>query len=135
MPQEEARTQAEGARRIHIGPHTAARAREGGTDEAESQRPQYLTVTGAQGRVRFHLPGLPGDGLGVDDMETTLQESKIKELVKQAILELLQEEHELLSGLLVEALEDLALTNAIREGESSESVSRAEVLRALERSA
>ena len=65
-------------------------------------------------------------------METILEESKVKDLIKQAILELLQEERELFSDLLVEALEDLALTNAIREGGSSEPASRAQVLRALE---
>lgn len=65
-------------------------------------------------------------------METRMQEDRIKDLVKQAILELLQEEHEVFSDLLAEALEDLALANAILEGESSEPVDRAEVLRALE---
>jgi hypothetical protein len=64
--------------------------------------------------------------------QQSLDEAKIKEILKQAILELFQEQRDLLYDLLAEVLEDLALVNAIKEGESSETVSRAEVFQILE---
>lgn len=62
----------------------------------------------------------------------TLDEKQIKELVKQAVLELFQEHRDVLYDALAEIIEDIALANAIREGESTDSVSREEVLEALE---
>ena len=62
----------------------------------------------------------------------TLDERKIKDLFKQAVLELFQERRDLLYDLFAEVIEDLALANAIKEGESTETVSRAEVFRILE---
>jgi len=64
--------------------------------------------------------------------ETSIDESRIKDLIKQAMLEVLQERRDLISELFAEAIEDLGLTQAIREGESTESVSRDEVIKALE---
>jgi hypothetical protein len=62
----------------------------------------------------------------------TLDERQIKDLFKEAVLELLQERRDLLYDLFAEVIEDLALANAIKEGESTETVSRAEVFRILE---
>ena len=67
--------------------------------------------------------------------QVSLDEARVKELFKQAILELFQERRDLLYDLFVEVLEDLALVNAIQEGESSETVSRAEVFQILESAA
>ncbi len=67
--------------------------------------------------------------------QVSFDETRVKELFKQAILELFQEQRDLLYDLFVEVLEDLALVNAIKEGESSETVSRAEVFRILESAA
>ena len=64
--------------------------------------------------------------------QVSLDEARVKELFKQAIIELLQEQKGLLYDLFVEVLEDLALVNAIKEGESSETVNRAEVFQILE---
>ncbi len=61
----------------------------------------------------------------------TVGEQQIKNLFKEAILELFQEQKDLLYDLFAEVIEDLALTRAIEEGESSESVSRAKVLQVL----
>ena len=61
---------------------------------------------------------------------TTLTEQD-KDLVKQAVLELFQERKDLLYDVLAEVIEDVALANAIREGESTETVSRAEIFRVL----
>ena len=58
-------------------------------------------------------------------------DQKIKALFKEAIVEVMEENQELVSSLLVEALEDIGLSRAIEEGEKSESVSREEILKAL----
>lgn len=62
----------------------------------------------------------------------TLDEARIKDLFKQAMLELFQERRELLCDLFAEVVEDVALANAISEGESTETASRAEVFQILE---
>lgn len=64
-------------------------------------------------------------------MTTITEEKQIKNLFKQAMLELMTERREEFYDLIVEALEDILLVNAIREGENSPTVSKTEVLRAL----
>lgn len=63
---------------------------------------------------------------------TILEEKEIKALFKQAMVELLEERRDLFSDVLLEALEEIALVNAIQEGEESESVSRKEIFEILE---
>ena len=63
------------------------------------------------------------------------EEAYLKDLLKQAILEVVQERKDVLQDILVEALEDLALAKAIEEGESTEVVSKAETLQILESTA
>ena len=61
-------------------------------------------------------------------MEPTLADNgKLKDAVKQALIEVLQERPELFSEIVAEALEDVALARAIRAGESSGEVSREKV--------
>ncbi|MEW5988862.1 MAG: hypothetical protein AB1791_19740 [Chloroflexota bacterium] len=60
-----------------------------------------------------------------------LDERHTKELFKQALLEMLAERNEMLYRVLAEVLEDVALANAIREGESSPTVGRDEVFAIL----
>jgi len=62
----------------------------------------------------------------------SLNEVQIKTLFKQAFLELLQERGDLFYDVLAEVIEDFALANAIREGESTNSIGRAEVFQILE---
>lgn len=57
---------------------------------------------------------------------------QIRELFKPAVLELLQELGQLLRDLSVGVTEDLVPVRAIRNGESTESASRAEVFWILE---
>jgi hypothetical protein len=56
------------------------------------------------------------------------EESKLKLIFKSALIEVLDERRDLL----VEAIEDIALLNAIKEGELSDTVSRDDVFRLLE---
>jgi hypothetical protein len=62
----------------------------------------------------------------------SVEEQHIKDLLKQAILELLEERQDIFRQLVAEAMEDLALVNAIKEGEATETVSREEILQILE---
>ena len=67
-------------------------------------------------------------------MSTTLiDETKLKDALKSAIVEILEERKDLIRVLFAEALEDIALANAIEEGEQSEFVTRDEVFKALVR--
>jgi hypothetical protein len=68
-------------------------------------------------------------------MEPTLaDDGKLKEALKQALVEILQERPELFSEIFAEALEDIALARAIRAGATTEEVSRQEVMKTLEHS-
>ena len=64
--------------------------------------------------------------------EIFLDESKLKELLKRAIVEVFQEQKELFSDLLAEIIEEIALENAIKEGEKTEQVSRNVIFKRLE---
>ena len=65
-------------------------------------------------------------------METLIDNDKLKEIFKQAIVEAIEEKRDVVHDLLVEAMEDLAMIHAIEEGEETEIVSRDEVLSILE---
>ena len=65
----------------------------------------------------------------------SVEEAHLKDLLKQAILELMHERRDELEELFAETIEDLALARAIEEGESTETVSKAKVLQALEATA
>lgn len=65
--------------------------------------------------------------------EITIDESKLKELFKAAIFEVLQEQKEVFSDLVAEAIEDIGIQNAIKEGENTETVSREEIFSILNR--
>ena len=58
--------------------------------------------------------------------------NQLKEVFKQALAELLQERKDLLYDVFTEVLEDIALANAIKEGEETEIVSREQVFKILE---
>jgi hypothetical protein len=65
-------------------------------------------------------------------MEPLMDESKIKNLLKEAISEVFEEKKTMLYDLFVEAIEDIALVNAIKEGEPTASVNREDIFRILE---
>ena len=58
-----------------------------------------------------------------------IDETKIKTLFKEALVELIEENQELVSSILADALEDIGLSRAIEEGETSETVSRDEIFK------
>jgi hypothetical protein len=62
---------------------------------------------------------------------TNLTEDDLKQVLKEALVETLQEQRELLHQVFAEVLEDFAMAEAIREGQKSQSATRDEVFRAL----
>lgn len=68
-------------------------------------------------------------------MELVIDETRTKELIKQAIIELMQERRDVVYEIIVEAMEEIGLANAIREGRRDEWVSEAEIQTILEEQA
>lgn len=66
--------------------------------------------------------------------ELTLTDSKLKELLKVALTEVLQKQRELFAEVVIEVLEDIALVQAIKEGEETELVSRGAIFEILQSS-
>ena len=65
--------------------------------------------------------------------QASIEEDRLKELLKTAIVEVLEERRELVLDVFEEALEDVALSRAIEEGERSPLVNRDEVFKLLGR--
>ncbi|HSO09825.1 MAG TPA: hypothetical protein VLR45_07545 [Desulfoprunum sp.] len=60
-------------------------------------------------------------------METLVDDNKLKELLKQAIIEVIEEKRETVHDILMEVMEDAALMRAIQEGENSSEADREEI--------
>ncbi len=58
----------------------------------------------------------------------SLDEKQFKDLLKQTMLELFEERSYVFSGIMVEALEEIGLANAIREGRKDEFVDEQEIM-------
>lgn len=65
-------------------------------------------------------------------MQISMDESKLKKLLKEAFIEALEERKDIFYDLVTEAIEDVALIRAIQEGEKTEPVSKKEILNILE---
>ncbi|HRW11138.1 MAG: hypothetical protein KDI12_16270 [Anaerolineae bacterium] len=65
-------------------------------------------------------------------MELTLNEVQAKSLLKEIVLELVQERRDWFSEIMVEALEEIGLANAIQEGRQDEFVDEEQIMAILE---
>ncbi len=65
-------------------------------------------------------------------MAATFDEEKLKDILKSALVEALEEHRDLVQDIVEEAMEDFALARAVEQGLGSESVSRDEVFAILE---
>ena len=62
----------------------------------------------------------------------SINEDRLKDILKSAIVEVFEERKDLVRDLLEEVLEDIALVRAIEAGEPTGTVSRDEVFKILE---
>jgi ribosomal protein L12E/L44/L45/RPP1/RPP2 len=62
----------------------------------------------------------------------SIEENRLKEILKSAIVEVLEERRDLVVDLFEEAIEDVALARAIEEGQASAVMSREEVFKIFE---
>lgn len=65
-------------------------------------------------------------------VQVHINADQLKDIVKDAVVEALQQQRELVYDAVSEALEDIAMANAIREGDRSDFVSRDEIFGILE---
>ena len=61
-----------------------------------------------------------------------LRSPAFKQILKEALAETLQEQRELLHEIFAEVMEDMALAEAIRQGQDTEAVSRDSIFQVLE---
>ncbi len=66
-------------------------------------------------------------------MQLTLDDAKTKELLTEVLVELIQQNRSLFHELILDALEEVGLANAILEGEDSEFVEEDKIRTLLER--
>jgi len=67
-------------------------------------------------------------------MAISIDEGRIKQLLKEALVEVLEERKDSLYELLAAVMEDIALVHAIQAGENTKPVSQQEVLQLLDES-
>ena len=65
-------------------------------------------------------------------MQTLIDDDKLKQLLKEALIEAIEEKRNLFYDLIVDAVEDIAIVRAIQEGESTETISKQEIFNILE---
>jgi hypothetical protein len=65
-------------------------------------------------------------------MQPSMTEEQLKDIIKTAVAEALEERQDLFQEAIEAALEDIALARAIKEGEKTKTVGRKEVFEVLE---
>ena len=65
-------------------------------------------------------------------MQTLIDDGKLKQLLKEALIETIEEKRNIFHDLIVDAVEDIGILRAIQEGEYTETVSKQEVFNILE---
>jgi DNA-binding TFAR19-related protein (PDSD5 family) len=64
-------------------------------------------------------------------MQFIADETKLKKLLKAAVVEVLEERRDLVRDALADAVEDIGMVKAIKAGSRSRTISRAEVFKIL----
>ncbi len=65
-------------------------------------------------------------------MQPAMDEDRLKQIFKEALTEMLEEKQNLFHDIVMDALEDIALSRAIQEGHGSGKATRQEVFDILE---
>ena len=82
--------------------------------------------------ARYHLPATVPIKPRRVMAQASIPEDTLKQAIKEALTETFAEERDLFREVVVEALEDFALAEAIEEGQQTEKVSRERILDTLE---
>ena len=64
-------------------------------------------------------------------MQPSMNQEQLKNIIKTALAEVLEERQDLLHEAVAAALEDISLSRAIKEGEKTDMISRDDVFKAL----
>ena len=64
--------------------------------------------------------------------EVTISDDALRQMLRQAVADALEDRRGLLHDVVAEVIEDVALTEAVRRGRETERVSRADVFAALD---
>ena len=65
-------------------------------------------------------------------MEPSINQAQLKNVIKTALVEVLEERQDLLYDAIEDAIEDVAFARAIEEGESTKLVTREEIFKLFE---
>ena len=68
----------------------------------------------------------------VKPMQLVISDEKTKELLTEILVEMIQQKREVFQEIFLEALEEVGLANAIKEGRKNEFVSEVEIMSILE---
>ncbi len=65
-------------------------------------------------------------------MQTVIDESKLRQVFKDVLVEMFEKKRDIFHDIVIEAMEDVALSRAIQEGEESGTATKQEVFDILE---
>ncbi len=65
-------------------------------------------------------------------MELSINESKMKELLKEALIEMMKDKKEIFYEIVKEAIEDVGMANAIKEGRQNKFVEEQRIIETIE---
>lgn len=65
-------------------------------------------------------------------MQTAMDENRLKQVFKEALVEMLEEKQNIFHDIIMDAIEDVALSRAIQEGQSSGTATKEEIFNILE---
>ena len=65
------------------------------------------------------------------NMELSISDEKLKEIMKEAVIEIIKEKRKVFYEILLEAIEEVGLANAIREGRKNKFVGEDRILKML----
>ncbi|MCW8799377.1 MAG: hypothetical protein OQK71_00470 [Desulfobacter sp.] len=65
-------------------------------------------------------------------MQTVMDEGKLKQVLKEALVEILEEKQNIFHDMIMDAMEDIALSRAIQEGQNTGTATKEEIFHILE---
>ena len=65
-------------------------------------------------------------------MDITINDSKMKKMLKEVLLEMMTQDKEVFSSILAEVIEDTAMIRAIKEGKKGQYIQEEQVMQMLE---